>query len=224
MAPLVKVCGMNDPARVREALDLGAALIGLVFYPPSPRAVDPARARELALLVEPPARAVGLFVDASDREIEGVLARVPLDVVQLHGRETPERVREVGLRTGLRVMKAVRLEEAADLAPLDEVADAADMVLFDAKPPRAAGALPGGNGLSFDWRLLVGLRLGKPWALAGGLDPGNLAAAVGLLRPPVVDVSSGIEARPGVKDPARMAAFLREAARLGTAALEEEKA
>jgi phosphoribosylanthranilate isomerase len=224
MGPLVKVCGMNDPARVREALDLGAAFVGLVFYPPSPRAVDPAVARELALLVEPPARAVGLFVDASDREIDAVLARVPLDVLQLHGRETPERVREVGLRTGLRVMKAVRVGEAADLEPLDELADAADMVLFDAKPPRTAGALPGGNGLAFDWRLLVGLELGKPWALAGGLDPGNLAAAVGLLRPPVVDVSSGIEARPGVKDPARMAAFLREAARLGAGALEEEKA
>lgn len=214
----VKVCGMKDPARVQEALDLGAAFVGLVFFPPSPRALDPARARELAQLVVPPARAVGLFVDASDREIEAVLRYVPLDILQLHGDETPERVRQIALLTGLEVMKAIRVEEAADLAGVDEHADAADLLLFDAKPPRRADALPGGNGLSFDWRLLQGLKLEKPWALAGGLGPDNLAAAVERVHPPIVDVSSGIESRPGVKDPARMAAFLREARRL--AALE----
>jgi phosphoribosylanthranilate isomerase len=214
MGPQVKVCGMKDPARVREAVELGAAYIGLVFYPPSPRALDPARAAELAALVEPPARTVGLFVDADERAIEAVLRYVPLDILQLHGDETPERVRGLGLWSGLPVMKAIRVEEAADLALLDEHADAADMLLFDAKPPRRAGALPGGNGLPFDWRLLEGLSLPKPWVLAGGLNPDNLAAAVGLLRPPIVDVSSGIESRPGVKDKDRLEAFLREAARL----------
>ena len=216
----VKVCGMKQPERVREAVELGAAFVGLVFYPPSPRAVDPARARELAELAGP-ARTVGLFVNPEEREIEAVLRHVPLDVLQLHGDETPERVRELALWSGLEVIKALRLEEAEDLAPLDEHADAADMLLFDAKPPRRPDALPGGNGLSFDWRLLEGLSLPKPWALAGGLNPDNLAAAVERLRPPIVDVSSGIEGRPGVKDPARLEAFLREAARLA-AALDEK--
>jgi phosphoribosylanthranilate isomerase len=212
----VKVCGMKDPARVQEALSLGAAFVGLVFFPPSPRSLDPARARELAQLVEPPARSVGLFVDASDREIEATLRYVPLDILQLHGDETPERVRQVALLSGLEVMKAIRVEEPADLAMLDEYADAADLILFDAKPPRRADALPGGNGLSFDWRLLEGVELAKPWALAGGLGPDNLAAAVERVHPPIVDVSSGIESRPGVKDPARLEAFLREAHRLAS--------
>ncbi len=211
---------MKDPVRVQQAVSLGADFVGLVFFPPSPRSLDPARARDLAALVEPPARSVGLFVDASDREIEAVLCYVPLDMIQLHGDETPERVREVALLSGLLVMKAIRVEEPADLAALDEHADAADLILFDAKPPRRPDALPGGNGLSFDWRLLEGVRLTKPWALAGGLEPGNLAAAVECLHPPIVDVSSGIESRPGVKDPARLEAFLREAGRL--AALERE--
>jgi phosphoribosylanthranilate isomerase len=143
-----------------------------------------------------------------------VLRYVPLDVLQLHGNETPDRVRQLALWSGLEVMKALRIEEASDLAPLDEHADAADMVLFDAKPPRRPDALPGGNGLTFDWRLLEGVNVGKPWALAGGLDPDNLAAAVGLVCPPIVDVSSGIESRPGVKDMGRLETFLREARRL----------
>jgi phosphoribosylanthranilate isomerase len=211
--PQVKVCGMNDPALVGRAADLGAAYVGLVFYPPSPRYLDPARAREVAAEVGA-AEAVGLFVDATEREIEAVLRHVPLDVLQLHGNETPDRVRELAVWSGLRVMKAIRVEDSSDLAPLDEHADAADMILFDAKPPRGPGALPGGNGLAFDWRLLEGVGLAKPWALAGGLSPDNLAGAVGLLRPPIVDVSSGIESRPGVKDKDRLEAFLREAHRL----------
>lgn len=214
MGPQVKVCGMKDPERVREAVALGAAYIGLVFYPPSPRALDPARAAEIAALIEPPVRTVGLFVEPDERQIEAVLRYVPLDVLQLHGDETPERVRQLALWSGLPVMKALRVEDATDLAALDEHADAADMLLFDAKPPRSRDALPGGNGLPFDWRILEGVTPAKPWALAGGLNPDNLAAAVGLLRPPIVDVSSGIESRPGVKDKDRLEAFLREAARL----------
>jgi phosphoribosylanthranilate isomerase len=210
----VKVCGMNDAALVCQAIELGAAYIGLVFYPPSPRALEAVQARALAEAADGKARLVGLFVDASDGEIDAVLRHVPLDILQLHGNETPERVRALALSSGLQVMKAVRVEEAADLAILDEQADAADMILFDAKPPRRMDALPGGNGLSFDWRLLQDVKLAKPWVLAGGLNPDNLAAAVEGLHPPIVDVSSGIESRPGVKDAARLAAFLKEAARL----------
>lgn len=205
---------MTDPALAARAVEFGAAYVGLVFYPPSPRCLDPVRAREVATAVAASAKVVGLFVDASEAEIEAVLRHVPLDLLQLHGNETPERVRGLALWSGLDVVKALRVEEASDLAPLDEHADAADMVLFDAKPPRTPGALPGGNGLSFDWRLLQGLALAKPWMLAGGLDADNLARAVELVRPPVVDVSSGIETRPGVKDLGKLEAFLRLARRL----------
>ncbi|MFO1037079.1 MAG: phosphoribosylanthranilate isomerase [Geminicoccaceae bacterium] len=213
MAPLVKVCGMSEAPRIEEACALGAAFVGFVFYPPSPRAVDPATARQLAEHVAGP-RIVGLFVDAEDEAIDAVLRHVPLDILQLHGHETPERVRAIGLRTGLQTMKAIRVETADDLATLDEHVDAADLVLFDAKPPRTPGWLPGGNGLPFDWTLLADLRLTKPWALAGGLTPDNVAAAVRTTGAPIVDVSSGIESRPGVKDPARLASFLRTAASL----------
>lgn len=213
MALQAKICGMTEPARVREAQALGASFLGFIFYPPSPRAIETSQAADLVALVEPPVRSVGLFVDPSDEEIGAVLGHVPLDVLQLHGEETPERVRAIGLRTGLQVMKALKVETAADLAPVDEFLDAADLLLFDARPPRDA-AWPGGHGLPFDWRLLEGLRLAKPWALAGGLKPDNLAAAVQLVRPPIVDVSSGVESAPGVKDPARLEAFLKEVARL----------
>lgn len=217
MALKVKVCGLKEPARVEQAAALGAAFVGLVFYPPSPRYVDPARARELAGHVPGGVETVGIVVDASDAEIDAILQAVPLDILQLHGYETPERVREVGLRTGCRVMKAIRVEEAADLGQIGAYADAADMILFDAKPPRDA-SWPGGHGLPFDWRLLQGLELGKPWALAGGLHAGNLEAAVTLTGAPIVDVSSGVEAKPGVKDPEKLEAFFAAARRLAAAA------
>ncbi len=189
------------------------AFVGFIFFPPSPRYIEPAKAAELAAVVPTSMQTVGVVVDASDDLLERILSRVPLDILQLHGHEKPARVAEIGLRTGCRTMKAIRVEDAADLAGLDEHADAADMILFDAKPPRDAG-WPGGHGLPFDWTLLQGLRLPKPWALAGGLGPDNLAAAVELVHPPIVDVSSGIESRPGVKDPAKLERFLQEAARL----------
>jgi phosphoribosylanthranilate isomerase len=210
----VKVCGLKEPARVEQAAALGAAFVGFVFYPPSPRYVDPARARQLAAHVPEGVETAGIVVDASDAEIDAILQAVPLDILQLHGYETPERVREVGLRTGLKVMKAIRVEEAKDLEQVPAYADAADMVLFDAKPPRGAG-WPGGHGLPFDWRLLQNLDLGKPWALAGGLHPGNLEAAVRLTGAPIVDVSSGVESKPGVKDPEKLAAFFAAARRIG---------
>lgn len=212
----VKVCGLTEPTHVEQAAALGATYVGLIFYPPSPRFVDPARARGLAAHVPAHVGTVGVFVDASDTEIEAVLQAVPLDLLQLHGDETPERVREVALRFGCQVIKALRVEEADDLAPLAHHAEAADMILLDAKPPRDA-AWPGGHGLSFDWRLLEGLELAKPWALAGGLHAGNLEAAIALTGAPMVDVSSGVESRPGVKDPAKLEAFFAAVRRLADA-------
>lgn len=209
----VKICGLTQPESVVQAVELGADYVGFVFYTPSPRSLDVAGAVDLAALFGPPVRTCGLFVDAGDAEIDAVLRHLPLDVLQLHGDETPQRVAEIGLRTGCRTLKALRIEGADDLASVGEHADAADMLLFDAKPPRDA-ARPGGHGLPFDWTLLTGLTLEKPWALAGGLRPDNLRAAVELLRPPIVDVSSGVESAPGVKDPDKLAAFLAEAAKL----------
>lgn len=210
MSLKVKVCGMTEPARIEQAAALGASFIGFVFYPPSPRHLDLARARELADAVPAGVETVGVVVDASDADIDAILQAVPLDMLQLHGHETPERVAQVALHSGCRVMKALRVETAADLEPLPAFADAADMILFDAKPPRDAG-WPGGHGLPFDWRLLQDVAIARPWALAGGLHPGNLAAAVALTGAPMVDVSSGVESRPGVKDPERLAAFFAAA-------------
>lgn len=213
MMPKVKVCGLKQPAVVEQVAALGAAYVGFVFFPPSPRYVDPARARELAELVPPGVETVGIVVDLDDAQLDLILQAVPLDILQLHGYETPERVRAVALRTGCRVIKALRVEEAADLAPLAEYAEAADMLLFDAKPPRDA-AWPGGHGLPFDWRLLQGVAVDRPWLLAGGLNADNLAAAVRLTGASIVDVSSGVESRPGVKDPAKLDAFFAAARRL----------
>ena len=212
MATRVKICGLTEPERVAQAGRLGAAYLGFVFYPPSPRAVDPALARELAAAVPESAETVGLVVDATDHEIETLLDAVPLDLLQLHGYETPERVAAIGLRFGCRTIKALRVETAEDLATLAEQADAADMLLFDAKPPRDA-AWPGGHGLPFDWRVLEGRAPSGPWLLAGGLNADNVGAAVALTRAPVLDVSSGVESRPGIKDPAKLEAFFAAVAR-----------
>ena len=212
MATRVKICGLTEPERVAQAGRLGAAYLGFVFYPPSPRAVDPALARELAAAAPEGAETVGLVVDATDHEIETLLDAVPLDLLQLHGHETPERVAAIGLRFGCRTIKALRVETAEDLATLAEQADAADMLLFDAKPPRDA-AWPGGHGLPFDWRVLEGRAPSGPWLLAGGLNADNVGAAVALTRAPVLDVSSGVESRPGIKDPAKLEAFFAAVAR-----------
>ena len=213
MAPKIKICGLTEPARVEQAARLGAAFLGFVCYPPSPRYVDPALARELVAGVPAGVESVGLVVDASDAEIDALLQAVPLDVLQLHGYETPERVAQIVLRSGCRVIKALRVETADDLEQLPAYAEVADIILFDAKPPRDA-AWPGGHGLPFDWRLLQGMSLAKPWALAGGLHAGNLAAAVELTGAPIVDVSSGVESRPGIKDPAKLDAFFAAAHRV----------
>lgn len=206
----VKVCGLSERRHVEVAVAAGARYVGFVFFPKSPRNVTPAQAAALAAAVPPGVAKVGLTVDADDAALDSLLARVPLDMLQLHGQESPARVAEVRARFGLPVMKAVGVAGEGDLAALDEYARAADQLLVDAKPSPGA-ALPGGNGLSFDWRLIAGRRWGRPWMLAGGLTAGNVAEAARLTGARQVDVSSGVESAPGVKDEARIAEFLAAA-------------
>jgi phosphoribosylanthranilate isomerase len=208
MAVAVKICGLNDPPSTTAAVEGGARYLGFVFYPPSPRAVTPELAAGLAARAPGDRTLVGVFVDPDDALLERVLARVPLHALQLHGAETPERVRAIKARTGRIVIKALPVAEPEDLAAIPGHAEVADMILFDARAPKEPGRLPGGNGLAFDWRLLQDLRLGRPWLLSGGLSVANLEAAVALCRPPAVDVSSGVERRPGQKDPATIRRFL----------------
>jgi phosphoribosylanthranilate isomerase len=214
MAVAVKICGLTDAEALAAAADGGARYLGFVFYPPSPRALSREQAGALARLVPAHCQRVGVFVDPNDDLLEETLAQVPLEALQLHGAESPERVRAIRTRTGRAVIKALRLAEPEDLAPVAAYAAVADMLLFDARPPTEPGRLPGGNGLAFDWRLLQGLRVGCPWLLSGGLSAGNLEAAVTLCRAPAVDVSSGVERRPGIKDPAKIREFLGLAAAL----------
>lgn len=202
----VKVCGLTRPQDMAALVTAGVAYAGLNFFPPSPRCVTPERARAIALAAPPGLAQVGLFVDPDDDLIEAVLAEVPLDMIQLHGHESPGRVSEVRARFGLPVIKAVAIAGTLDLGALDCFAGVADMLLVDAKPPTGA-ALPGGNGLAFDWGLIAGRRWPVPWLLAGGLTPDNVAEAVRLTGARQVDVSSGVESAPGVKDAVRIAAF-----------------
>ncbi|ARJ68360.1 phosphoribosylanthranilate isomerase [Paracoccus contaminans] len=206
----VKICGLTRAEDLSAAAHAGARYGGLVFYARSPRNIAPAQAAALAAQAPAGLARVGLFVDPDDAALDGVLDRVPLDIVQLHGHETPARVAAIKARTGLPVMKAVGVAGPADLDALWDHGLVADMLLIDAKPA-ADAALPGGNGLAFDWRLLVGRRFLKPWMLAGGLTPDNVAEAVRLTGAQAVDVSSGVESAPGVKDAARIAAFVAAA-------------
>jgi phosphoribosylanthranilate isomerase len=208
MALAVKICGLTDPAALAAAIEGGARWLGFVFYPPSPRALSPEQAGELARAAPADRTTVGVFVDPNDALLDQVLARVRLDALQLHGAESPERVRAIKARTGCAVIKALQVAEPPDLAPVASYAAVADMLLFDARPPKEPGRLPGGNGLAFDWRVLQDLRVDCPWLLSGGLSADNLATAVTLCRPPAVDVSSGVERRPGVKDPTKIQRFL----------------
>jgi len=207
----VKICGLSEERHVAAAVDAGARFLGFVFFPKSPRAVTPTQAAALTAEVPVGVARVGLFVDPSDDLLREVLDHAALDVIQLHGHESAARVAEVKALTGLPVMKAVGLSGPADLPQLMDYGVTADMLLVDAKPPAGAD-LPGGNGLAFDWRLLVGRHWLRPWMLAGGLTPDNVAEAVRLTGAPVVDVSSGVERAPGVKDVALIRAFV-EAAR-----------
>ena len=202
----VKICGITRPADLSAVAEAGARYAGFVFFPPSPRHLAVETAAALAIEAPAGVARVGLFVNPEDAALDAVLDRVPLDIIQLHGAETPARVAEVKARTGLPVMKAVGIAAPADLDALWDYGLVADLLLVDAKAPPGAD-LPGGNGLSFDWRMLGGRRILRPWMLAGGLNPDNVAEAVRLTGAPMVDVSSGVESAPGVKDAALIRAF-----------------
>ncbi|MFD0859158.1 phosphoribosylanthranilate isomerase [Roseovarius aquimarinus] len=206
----VKMCGLRRPADIAAAAEAGAHYVGFVFFPKSPRNVSLAEAAELALAVPVGIAKVALVVDADDAALDALTARVPLDMLQLHGHETPGRVAEIKARYGLPVMKAIGIADAPDLAEIERYAPVADQLLIDAKPPKGAD-LPGGNALSFDWSLIAGRRWSKPWMLAGGLTPGNAAEAVRRTGARQLDVSSGIESAPGVKDAGLMRAFVAAA-------------
>lgn len=209
MTVTAKICGINDPAAMKAAVEGGASHVGLVFYPPSPRSVTPAVAAELADVAGNRAVRAGLFVDPDDATIDAVLSQVPLDLIQLHGTETPERVAALRRRTGRPVMKAVRIGGAADIDGARAYLDAADWLMFDALPPKEmTDALPGGNAVAFDWGLLAGRGWPLPWMLAGGINAGNVAEAVRRSGARVVDTSSGVEDAPGCKNPDKIRAFL----------------
>ena len=207
----VKICGLSRPEDVTAAARAGAVYGGFVFFPKSPRAVSADVAQALAVDAPVGLAKVALVVDADDTLIDEITTKVPLDMLQLHGKESPERVAELRARTGLPVMKAIGVSGEDDLPAIDVYSQVADQLLIDAKPPKDA-VLPGGNGLSFDWRLLQGRKYWtKPWMLAGGLTPENVAEAVRLTGARQVDVSSGVESAPGVKDAAKIDAFVAAA-------------
>ncbi|WP_412504340.1 phosphoribosylanthranilate isomerase [Roseovarius sp. SYSU LYC5161] len=203
----VKICGLRSAEDVAAAVSAGARYLGFNFFARSPRSVTPNAARALALEVPPCVAKVALVVDATDATLDTLTRTVPLDMLQLHGAESPERLAEVRARYGLPVMKCLGIAGPDDLDAIDRYATVADQLLLDAKPPEGA-VLPGGNGLAFDWRLLAGRQFWtRPWMLAGGLTPENVAEAVRHTGAVQVDVASGVESAPGIKDAGKMAAF-----------------
>lgn len=211
MSVKVKICGLGRPEDVGACVAAVAAYVGFVFFAKSPRHLELDAARALALGVPEGIAKVALTVDATNAELDRLSDTVPLDMLQLHGSESPERVSEIRTRYGLPVMKAIGIAEVSDLAQIDIYSEVADQLLIDAKPPKDAD-LPGGNGLAFDWRLLAGRKYWtKPWMLAGGLTPETIAEAVRLTGAKQVDVSTGVERAPGVKDAAKISAFIQQA-------------
>lgn len=203
----VKICGLRTEADVLAVATAGAAYAGFNFFPKSPRHVTVDQARLLALAAPVGLAKVALVVDASDAMLDAIVEGVPLDMLQLHGHETPDRVAEVRARYGLPVMKVVGVSDEGDLPAIMDYALVSDQLLIDAKPPRDA-VLPGGNGLAFDWRLVAQRRWLRPWMLAGGLTAENVAEAIRLTNVRQVDVASGVESAPGVKDAGRIKAFV----------------
>ncbi|MEX0327664.1 MAG: phosphoribosylanthranilate isomerase [Ruegeria sp.] len=207
----VKICGLTAPEHVRAAVDAGARYLGFNFFPKSPRFASIEKAAALAQDVPAGVAKVALTVNFTDAQIDDIVAGVPLDMLQLHGAETPERVLEVKQRYGLPVIKAIGIADAEDLAAIDLYADAADQLLIDAKPPKNS-ELPGGNGLPFDWRLLAGRKYWRtPWMLSGGLNPENVAEAIRMTGANQVDVASGVESAPGKKDAQKIRDFIQAA-------------
>lgn len=206
MVSTVKICGLATAATMEAALDAGADMVGLVFFAKSPRFVGLDHAQELAALARDRAKIVALTVDAGDDLLAAIVGAVGPDMLQLHGRETPQRAATIKQTYGLPVMKAIGVSEAADFDRALAYEGVADWLLIDAKPPKDA-VLPGGNGRPFDWRLAHGFKPRIPWLLSGGLDAGNVAEAIALSGARGVDVSSGVERAPGVKDERKIAAF-----------------
>jgi phosphoribosylanthranilate isomerase len=211
MSIAAKICGLSSEVAMAAAVEGGAAYLGFVFYPPSPRAVSPARAAALIAAVPSGVQRVGLFVDADDALIRAVLAEAAIDILQFHGAESPDRIADVKVRFHRPVMKAIAVAAPEDVLAAGRYDDVADMLLFDAKPPSLIDALPGGNGLAFDWRLIAGHKWRRPWMLSGGLTAELLPEAVHISGASAVDVSSGVERRPGDKDPDKIREFLRVA-------------
>ena len=199
MKPLIKICGLSTPQTVAAALDNGADMIGFIFFPKSPRHVSVDETAQLRKPAFGRAMAVAVSVDASDAELDAIVSVMQPDMLQLHGHETPERARDVKARFGLPVMKVISIRERADLDQIAPYVGIADKFLLDAKAPKGS-ELPGGNGVSFDWTLLSALDPGLDYMLSGGLNAGNAAAALRLTHAPGLDVSSGVEIGPGVKD------------------------
>lgn len=207
----VKICGLSTPETVDAAVAAGADMIGLVFFPKSPRNVTLEQAAALAARARGKAKIVTLVVDAGDAQLQEIAAKVDPDLIQAHGSESPERVAEIARLTGKPVIKAIRVRDEGDIASAAEFSEAASLILYDAKAPETLGsALPGGNGHAFDWGLLDGRRP-PAFMLAGGLNPENVAHAIRMTGAPVVDVSSGVESAPGVKDIGLIRKFIEAA-------------
>jgi phosphoribosylanthranilate isomerase len=202
-----KICGLSTPEAVSRALEGGAAYIGFIFFPKSPRNISAEVAARLANPARGKAKVVAVTVDASDADLDTIVQTLKPDLIQLHGRETPNRAAEIRARTGVGVVRAIPVSSASDIDAAAVFDGAADHLMFDAKAP-AEAELPGGNGAAFDWTLLNGRRFSRPWFLAGGLDPWNVEDAVRASGAPLVDVSSGVERGPGLKDPDLISAFL----------------
>ncbi len=212
MTVKVKICGLKTEAALETALEAGADYVGFVFYPPSPRSLSPQEAGKLARIARGRAEIVALVVDADDALLDEIMQMVDPDLIQLHGHETPDRVAAIRKRCGRPVMKAIKVETKADAEAAFAYRGAADLFLFDAKAPRnVTNALPGGNGIAFDWHALDGVKGKVRFMLSGGLDPANVSAAIKLTMPEVVDVSSGVETRPGEKDIRLIRKFLAAA-------------
>jgi phosphoribosylanthranilate isomerase len=216
MSLIVKICGLSTKETLDAAIAAGADMVGLVFFPKSPRFVAPERAAELAARVEGRADVVALSVDMDDAGLGAIVKAIEPAWLQLHGHESPERVAALKALFGRKVIKALHISEASDLAAAAAYAPVADCLLLDAKPPKGA-VLPGGNGAAFDWTILRDFAPGVPWLLSGGLAPGNVGEAVAVSMAPGVDVSSGVETAPGRKSPELIRAFIA-AARIGEAA------
>jgi len=212
----VKICGLNAPEAVTAAIEGGAFMVGFIFYARSPRALDPEAAGKLASMVPEGIGRVGVIVNEDDRRIGEILSACKLNFLQLHGEESPERCQEIRERHGLPVIKVIKVAEPGDLDAAKDYGDCAEFLFFDAKAPATlVNALPGGNAISFDWTMLKGRRFDRPWLLSGGLTAANLGQAVAATGARIVDVSSGVEDRPGVKNPSKIKEFLAAADGIG---------